>query len=501
MRLRFAKPVQFVMLHPSRIGRNARRHMSPSATTIWLPDLLYTGARFEADLALVADAEGRIARLSRDPADLAAAQRLPGRALLPGLVNAHSHCFQRLIRGRTEYRAGSERDTLWSWREEMFRTVVALDPDSLHQAARMAFLEMALAGITTVGESHFLHNDPSGRPYADPNAMSLAVVHAARDVGLRICLLHGAYARAGWHRVPSIAQQRFIVASPDAYLDAHRQLRAALAPDTAAGLAWTGFAPHSVRTVTPDYLRALLPEMQSAPEPVQMHICEQPEENEACLAEHDTTPIGLLDREGVLPPRFTAVHAIHVANHEIGILASTGAHVCTCPTTERSLGDGIVPADSFFVRNVPVALGTDSNAQIDLLEDARELEYHLRLKHGRRIVLARMPAAGDEPDPAGLAARLLDCATRHGATSLCAPGGVLEPGRPADFFTVDLADPSLAGADASTLPAAFVFTAGRACIRDVVVAGRPIVTDGRHPLQSSIVAGFTALQHDLRSRS
>ena len=475
--------------------------MSSSATTIWLPDLLYTGARFEADLALVADAEGSILRLSRDPADLAAAQRLPGRALLPGLVNAHSHCFQRLIRGRTEYRAGSERDTLWSWREEMFRTVVALDPDSLHQAARMAFLEMALAGITTVGESHFLHNDPSGRPYADPNAMALAVVRAAKDVGLRICLLHGAYARAGWHRAPSIAQQRFIVASPDAYLDAHRRLRAALAADTAAGLAWTGFAPHSVRTVPPDYLRALLPEMQSAPEPVQMHICEQPEENEACLAEHDTTPIGLLDREGVLPPHFTAVHAIHVANHEIGILAHAGAHVCSCPTTERSLGDGIAPADSFFARNVPVALGTDSNAQIDLLEEARELEYHLRLKHGRRIVLARMPATGAEPDPAELAARLLDCATRGGASSLCSPGGALEPGRPADFFTVDLADPALAGADAAALPAALVFAGSRACIRDVVVAGRPIVADGRHPLQSSIVAGFAALQHDLRSRS
>ena len=474
--------------------------MSSSATTIWLPDLLYTGARFEADLALVADAEGRIVRLSRDPADLAAAQRLSGRALLPGLVNAHSHCFQRLLRGRTEYHAGSERDTLWTWREEMFRTVVALDPDSLHQAARMAFLEMALSGITTVGESHFLHNDPSGRPYADPNAMALAVVRAAREVGLRICLLHGAYARAGWRLAPSIAQQRFIIASPYAYLDAHRRLREALAADTAAGLAWIGFAPHSVRTVPPDYLHVLLPEMHSAPGPVQMHLCEQPEENEACLAEHDTTPIGLLDREGVLPPRFTAVHAIHIANHEIGILARAGAHVCSCPTTERTLGDGIAPADSLFVRNVPVALGTDSNSQIDLLEDARELECHLRLKHGRRIVLARMPAVGAEPDPAELAARLLDCATRNGASSLCAPGGALEPGHPADFLTVDLADPALAGADAATLPAAFVFAAGRACIRDVVVAGRPIVAEGRHPLQASIVASFTALQHDLRSR-
>jgi formimidoylglutamate deiminase len=474
--------------------------MQPSATTIWLPDLLHTGTRFEPGLALVADAEGRILGLSRDPADLAAARRLPGRALLPGLVDTHSHAFQRLIRGRTEYRNGSERDPFWTWREELFRAIVALDPDSIYLVARMAFLEMALAGITTVGESHFLHHDPSGRPYANPNAMALAVVRAAREVGLRICLLHGAYARAGWHRAPSIAQQRFIIASPDEYLDAHLQLRAALAPDSAAGLAWTGFAPHSVRTVPPDYLRALLPEMRADTGPVQMHICEQPEENEACLAEYDTTPIGLLEREGILPPHFTAVHAIHIANHEIGILASAGAHVCSCPTTERSLGDGIAPADSFLARGVPVALGTDSNTQIDLLEEARELEYHLRLKHARRGVLARMPAAGAEADPAELASRLLDCATQHGATSLGAPGGTLEAGRPADFITVDLADPALAGADTASLPAAFVFTAGRACIRDVVVAGRPIVTDGHHPLQAEIVASFAALQQELRSR-
>ena len=471
--------------------------MHPSDTNSWLPDLLFTGARFESDLALVADGQGRILRLSRDPADLAAARRLPGRALLPGLVNAHSHAFQRLIRGCTEFRSRSERDPFWTWREAMFRAVVALDPDSLYQASRMAFLEMALSGITTVGESHFLHHDPAGRPYAEPETMALAVVRAAREVGLRICLLHGAYARAGWHRAPSIAQQRFIIASPDDYLAAHERLRTALAADTAAGLAWPGFAPHSVRAVPPDYLRALLPAMQAAP--VHMHLCEQPEENEACLAEHDTTPIGLLDREGLLPPHFTAVHAIHIANHEIGILAHAGAHVCACPTTERSLGDGITPADSYAARGVPVALGTDTNTQTDLLEDARELECHLRLKHARRIVLAHAPAVDEPPDPAGLAAHLLACATRHGAASLHAPGGALEPGRPADFLTVDLADPTLAGADAATLPAAFVFAGGRSCIRDVVVGGRTIVADGRHPLQAEIVAAFRALQHELRT--
>ena len=473
--------------------------MQPSATNIWLPDLLFTGSRFESDLALVADIDGTILRLSRDPADLAAAQRLPRRAILPGLVNAHSHSFQRLIRGRTECRRGTERDAFWTWREELFRTVVALDPDMLYQASRMAFLEMALAGITTVGEFHILHQDPAGRPYAEPNAMALAVVRAAREVGLRLCLLYGAYARAGWRRAPSIAQQRFIVASPDRYLAGYRQLRDTLAATTPAGMAWAGYAPHSVRTVPPDYLRALLPAMQADTAPVHMHLCEQPEENEACLAEHDTTPIGLLEREGILPPHLTAVHAIHVANHEIGILAQAGARVCACPTTERNLGDGIAPADSFFARGVPVALGTDTNAQTDLLEDARELEIHLRLKHARRNVLAPPPDGAAEQDPGALAARLLACATRHGSASLGAPAGALEPGRPADFFTVDLDDAAIAGAEAPELPAALVFAAGRSSIRDTYVAGRRIVAEGRHRLQEEIVANFRALQHELRT--
>lgn len=473
--------------------------MNPPATTVWLPDLLFTGGRFESGLALVADAAGRILRLSREPADLAAAHRLAGRALLPGLVNTHSHAFQRVIRGRTEYRLGAERDTFWTWREMMFRAATSLDPDGIYDASRMAFLEMALAGITTVGEFHYLHRDPAGRPYAEPNAMALAVVRAARDVGLRICLLHTAYARAGWRRAPSVAQQRFIIASPDDYLAAYERLRASLAADTAAGLAWTGYAPHSVRAVPPDYLRALLPAMRAAPAPVHMHVCEQTHENEACLAEHDTTPIGLLDREGALHADFTAIHAIHVSNHEVAALARAGARVCACPTTERSLGDGINPADTFLARGVPVALGTDTNAQIDLLEDARELETHLRLKHLQRVVLAPRPEPSAPPAPAALAGLLLASATRHGADCLRAPGGALEPGRPADFFTVALDDPTLAGADADSLPAALVFAGGRSCIREVVVGGRPIVADGRHPRQSAITAAFLALQRDLWS--
>ena len=474
--------------------------MSTSAPSAWLPDLLFTGARFESGLALVADARGTILRLSREPADLQTAQRLPGRALLPGLVNAHSHAFQRVIRGRTESRSGAQHDTFWSWREKMFQAATSLDPDDLYRAARMAFLEMALSGITTVGEFHYLHRDPAGRPYTEPNEMALAVVRAAREVGLRICLLHSAYARAGWRRTPSPAQRRFIIESPDDFLTSYTRLRVALAADTVAGLAWTGFAPHSLRAVPPDYLRALLPTMRAHAAPVHMHLSEQTDENEACLAEHDTTPIGLLEHEGLLHDSFTAVHAIHISTHEAVALARAKAHVCACPTTERNLGDGINPADMFFARGVPVALGTDTNVQTDLIEDARELECHLRLKYLQREILAPPADDGSVPDPAALASRLLACATRHGASSLHAPGGALEPGRAADFFTIALDDPTLAGTDAANLPAAFVFAAGRSCIQDVVVGGRPVVARGRHPQQAEIVSSFQDLQQRLWAR-
>lgn len=471
--------------------------MQPSANVSWLPDLLFTGQRFESGLALVADASGRIARLSRIPEDLAAARRLPGRALLPGFVNAHSHAFHRVIRGRTEFRAGGERDTFWTWREMMFQAAIFLDPDDLYHVARMAFLEMALAGITTVGEFHYLHRDPHGRPYAEPNAMALAIARAAAEVGLRLCLLHSAYARAGWRRSPSIAQQRFIIPTPQEYLESYEELRNRLAPASATRMAWTGFAPHSVRAVPPDYLRAILPAMRASGAPVHMHLCEQTDENEACLAEHDTTPVGLIEREGGLHAAFTAVHAIHVANHEVGALARAGAHVCACPTTERSLGDGINPSDTLDHRGVRIALGTDSNTQIDPLEDARELECHLRLKHLHRIVLGPQPSATTNVTPSALAHSLLACATRHGAESLQAPAGALEPGLAADFFTIDLDDPALAGADSDTLASSLIFSSSRACIREVFVGGRPIVSDGRHAAQPSIIAAFRTLQQRL----
>jgi formimidoylglutamate deiminase len=510
-----------------------------STLTAWLPDLIYTGGgRFESGLALVSDSAGRITHLTRDVESLAArVVRLTGRALLPGLVNAHSHAFQRVIRGRTERRSAAH-DSFWTWREMMYAAATRLSPDDLYDASRMAFLEMAASGISAVGEFHYLHHTPEGTRYADENELAKQVVRAARDVGLRIALLRVAYARAGWNAPPNARQRRFIERDAQAFLKQTETLKKDVAREDAshdvetrgaedAGVvagsgnsarasgAWVGVAPHSVRAVPLDYLREVNAFAAAHDMPVHMHVAEQPAEVAACLEEHGRTPVALLADEGLLSQRFTAVHAVHITTEEAHSLGAARAHVCACPTTERNLGDGIIPADSLLDAGVRISLGTDSHTQIDLLEDARELEYHLRLQKLERAVLApveraqtddaRRPAheADDaETDSlAALAARLFECATTNGAASISSPtgsnGDALEVGGLADFFTVALDDLSIAGAGTDDLLPAIVFSLARTAVRDTVVGGRRIVEDGQHHAQDEIIERFTGLQRKL----
>jgi formimidoylglutamate deiminase len=370
----------------------------------------------------------------------------------PGLVSAHSHAFQRTIRGRTEHPSGTGRDSFWTWREAMYRAADRLSPEDIYDVARMTYLEMALAGITTVGEFHYLHHAPDGTRYEDPNLLAKQVIRAAADVGLRIVLLRTAYVRGG--------RPRFVTESVDEFIRDTEDLRSAI-----TGLASVGVAPHSVRAVPLDYLRGVIGYANTNDIPIHMHVAEQPAEIDACVAEYGMRPIELLHRNGLLGPSFTAVHAIHVTEHEIGYLAEAGARVCACPTTERNLGDGVVPADRYFEHRVPVCLGSDSNAQIDILEDARELEYHLRMK---RLERAALPPNS-----------LLDCATKHGRESLQTSDS--------DYFTVNLDDPSIAGGTD------IVFSAAKSAIRDVYVNGAKIVSNGRHPKQDEIIERFKAV--------
>ena len=429
----------------------------------WLPDYVYVDGRFQPDRAVVCDSAGKIESIV-DGKDVHDAIRLRGRALLPGMVNAHSHAFQRVIRGRTEHRSQHSTDSFWTWREQMYAAANSLEPDEIYAVSHMAFLEMALTGITAVGEFHYIHHSPDGSPYSDPNLLEREVIRAARDVGIRIALLRVAYARAGYQTEANPQQIRFIEDSPDVYLKNLEQLL-----DVNDDMAWIGVAPHSVRAVPLDYLKTIIAFANEHELPVHMHVAEQPAEVSACIAEYGRSPVALLETEGLLSKRFTAVHAIHVTPKAIAALARGGAFVCACPTTERNLGDGVVPVDAYFDAGVRVSLGTDSQIQIDLLEDARELEYHLRLQKMERNVLEPM-----------LAQRLFDCATINGAASIGFDGGRIKPGAPADFFTVDLNDLSIAGASVDDLLTNIVFSLSRTAVRDVVVGGRRIIDNGKH---------------------
>ena len=451
----------------------------------WLPDLIYADGRFQADVALVVD--HKVLRL--EPGDKVQTPiRLKNRALLPGLVNAHSHAFQRVIRGRTERRSQHTSDSFWTWREQMYAAANRLSPEDIYNASRMAFLEMALSGITAVGEFHYIHHAPDGSRYSDPNLLEREVIRAARDVGVRIALLRVAYARAGYQSEPNPQQVRFIEDSPETYLKNLAELLTA--PELKDGPAWLGVAPHSVRAVPLDYLKTIVEFARARGLVVHMHVAEQAAEVEACIEEYGRSPVALLDTEGLLNERFTAVHAIHVTPKAVNALARGRANVCACPTTERNLGDGVVPVEAYFNAGVPVSLGTDSQTQIDLLEDARELEYHLRLQRTARNILA----PGSETDESALARRLFACATTSGAMSIGFDGGTLEPGAPADFFTVDLDDASIAGSTPETLLANIVFSLSRTAVKDVVVSGKRIVADGRHAQQDRIVQQFAELQ-------
>jgi formiminoglutamate deiminase len=381
------------------------------------------------------------------------AERLSG-LVIPGLANAHSHAFQRALRGRTHRTVGS----FWTWRKQMYALADALDPDSMLALTRAAFAEMAEAGITLVGEFHYLHHGPGGTPYEDRNAMGAAVIRAATDAGVRLTLLDACYLDGGLE--PDPVQQRFF----DADVEAWAARVAVLEPGPTLRI---GAAIHSVRAVKPEAAARVARWAAESELPLHAHVSEQPAENEACLEVYGATPVELLHFEGALPERFTAVHATHVSEQDIALLGQAGAYCCLCPTTERDLADGIGPARRLRAAGCRLTLGTDSNALIEPFEEARATELDERL--------ATLIRGGlDGPT-------LLRAATADGYGSLGWPsGGVIRQGALADFVSVATDGVRLAGTPREDLLDALVFAGSSADVREVVVGGRVIVRDGRH---------------------
>ena len=309
----------------------------------------------------------------------------PTEVRLPALATAHSHAFQRGMRGDTQ-RPGpaGHSDDFWSWRTAMYALAASLTPESIHAISRVAYAELRRAGVRTVGEFHYVHHQPDGTPYDDRTVLADAVIQAARDEGLRIALLRVIYARAGAGRPPEGAQRRFADPSLDAAIGDVDTLRSRYA---GADDVRVGVAPHSVRAVPPEWLGEAARHAASHALPLHMHVAEQPAEIDACLAESRRRPVELLADLGVLGPRFVAVHATHLAAHEPGLLGAAGAMVCLCPTTERDLGDGLADVAALRDARVRLCAGVDSHVMSTPLEDLRGIELGERLRSGRRVCL------------------------------------------------------------------------------------------------------------------
>lgn len=378
-------------------------------------------------------------------------------ALLPGLVNAHSHAFQRAIRGATHRRGAADPSSFWSWREAMYRCAEGLTPEGIYSVTRQAYAEMLAAGITCVGEFHYLHHQPGGAPYQDHNELTAQVLRAAADVGIRVVMLEVLYLRAGHGRPPLPEQRRFCDADVDAYLRRVDDLRT-------RGVE-LGLAPHSVRAVPRPALEAVARYAHAHGLPLHTHLSEQPRENIECHAEHGASPAQVFADAGFCerPRAFTAVHAVHTTDADRLHLAHQ--HVCACPTTEADLGDGIVPAVELREAGVELCLGSDSNAVIDLVQEARLLEMHERLRGQARLRLCDGFGA--------LGPVLLRAATEAGASSLgrADRSGRLGVGRPFDAISIGLDVPFFRGVAPRHLLDALMCAGTAAAVRHVFVGG------------------------------
>lgn len=432
---------------------------APADSAYWcdaaaLPDGLAERVRVTVGGGVITAVERGAERAADDVA-------LPG-VVLPGFANAHSHVFHRALRGHTHAAGGD----FWSWREQMYALAGALDPANLYALARAGYAEMVLAGVTAVGEFHYVHHPAGGGRYDDPNAMGHALRDAAREAGLRLTLLDSCYLAGGVGEPLDGVARRF--SDGDAARWAERV--AALRPE--AGFR-VGAAVHSVRAVPPEQVAVVAEWAQERGAPLHAHLSEQPAENEACLAAYGCSPTALLDSRGFLGPGSTVVHAVHLTSGDVQRIGASGTSSCLCPTTERDLADGIAPAAALAAAGSPLCVGSDQHATIDLLAEVQALEMHERLSSGRRGVLT----------PADLRTAL----TAAGHRAIGWPeAGVLAVGAPADLVAVRTDTVRTAGAD----PDQLVLVAGAGDVDTVVVGGDVVVRGGTHRLGD--VAGLLA---------
>lgn len=394
--------------------------------------------------------------------------------VIPGLCNAHSHAFQRALAGRTEERSPAGRDNFWSWRERMYELAGRLDPEALAAIAQQAYVEMVSAGYTSVAEFHYLHRSPG---VASPGAMFEAIGEAAAGSGIRLAYIPVLYERAGFDRPEPQGQQALFVHDIDSFLAHHAD-----AASQASATVHVGIGAHSLRAVSAESLRQIV---AAADRPIHLHIAEQQLEVEQCLQSYGRRPVQWLLENFEVDTRWCLVHATHVDADETRELASSGAVVCLCPSTEANLGDGLFPLRDYLAAGGDIAIGSDSHVSINPFEELRWLEYGQRLASQSRNVAAL--------EQAHVGHELFMRALRGGVRASGQEAGGVETGAAADLVVLYDDDPMLTGHGDATLLDALVFSGYRLPIERVMVNGAWQVVDGRHVAeeQAGIAYGET----------
>jgi formimidoylglutamate deiminase len=400
---------------------------------------------------------------------------------IPGLPNLHSHAFQRAIAGLTERRGPTE-DSFWTWRELMYRFVEQMDPDHLEAITALAFAEMLEAGFTRVGEFHYLHQDKSGVPFADPGELAGRVAAAAAGTGIALTLLPTFYAHGGFGGSEPSTRQRRFVTDLERYARIVESSRKAVRGLPGANV---GVAPHSLRAVTSEELPGVVALASGGP--VHIHVAEQVREVEECVAWCGRRPIEQLFEATTVDDKWCLVHATHATPRELERIAAQGAVVGLCPITEASLGDGVFPAQEFQALGGRLGIGTDSNVLLDAGAELRALEYSQRLTRRARNVLA-----GESGQSTGRC--LFDAVLAGGTQALCGAGARdrvgLVAAAPLDLVGLDAAHPALIERREDEIPDSWIFAAGRDTIDCVWRAGEKVVSSGRHRDREAILARY-----------
>ena len=452
----------------------------------------FTGSEWLDDTRIEVDDRGTITAIEAGatPSQVLNAGGLDlGTVALPGVPNVHSHAHQRAMAGLAERSGSAGRDSFWTWRTVMYCHLETMTPDDLEAIAAQLYVEMLESGSTAVGEFQYLHHDPDGRPYAEPAEMTLRCLAAARRTGIGFTALPVFYAHGGFGgAAPTLGQRRFLNGVDD-FLTLVETLDGAVSPDEGS----VGIAPHSLRATAPEELAALVT-ARGGRGPIHIHVAEQTQEVDDCVAWSGRRPVAWLLDHAPVDPSWCLIHATHLDDSEVRTLARSGAVAGLCPTTEANLGDGIFRAEEFLADGGRIAIGSDSHISVSPIEDLRWLEYGQRLVHRRRTVLAGEPESSN-------GRRLLEAVLGGGAQACGRPIGALAPGRRADFVTLDTTHPLLIGRQNDEILDSWIFSGNAPLVRDVWVGGQRVVQEGRHVERDAIAERYRNTLQQLRERS